>query len=175
MHQKPMKMNAGKAFRLIDFKTFDDTLTAIKSGSGGSSDQSSEEDVSVSSGDASQTYEPRQFMIQIFGVNEQGQTCSIIVHDFSPFFFLRVGDDWDQGTVNAFMRELYASSGLKWLEKQVESAQIVQYHKLYGFSAGRKDRFIQILFKNQNAFNRMKGLWYKKDGNGNRRLITIPF
>ena len=175
MNQKPTKMNAGKAFRLIDFKTFDETLSTIKSGSGGSPEQSSEEEVSVSGSDSSQTYEPRKFMIQMFGVNEQGQTCSITVHDFSPFFFLRVGDDWDQGTVNAFMRELYASSGLKWLEKQVESAQIVQYHKLYGFSAGKKDRFIQIIFNNQNAFNRMKGLWYKKDANGNRRLITIPF
>lgn len=165
----PNKMNAGKPFRLIDFNIFDDLLSSVRQGSFASqtSDESSE--------DASREKpETRQFMVQMFGVNEQGQTCSIIVHDFKPFFFLRVSDEWNQPTVNAFMRNIYATSGAKWLESQVESATLVQYHKLYGFSAGKKDRFIQVVFKNQNAFNKMKSMWYEKDRNGNRRLISIP-
>ena len=165
------KMSAGKAFRLIDFHTFDATMSSVtSSGGGGSGSGSGADDSSAEQGPAEQ----RQFMVQMFGVNEQGQTCSIIVHDFKPFFFLRVGDQWDQPTVNSFMRNLYAASGVKWLEKQVDSATLVQYHKLYGFSAGRKDKFIQVVFKNQNAFNKMKSLWYKKDQHGNRRLISIP-
>ena len=160
----PNKMNAGKPFRLIDFHIFDDLLSSVRSGTFGSDD---------SSGDGAAP-ETRQFMVQMFGVNEQGQTCSIIIHDFKPFFFLRVSDEWNQPTVNAFMRNVYQKSGAKWLESQVESATLVQYHKLYGFSAGKKDRFIQVVFKNQNAFNKMKSLWYEKDQNGNRRLITIP-
>lgn len=160
------KMNAGKAYRLIDFHIFDNTLNAVKYGE----DSTTESDESV----AYKPQEIREFMVQMFGVNEQGQTCSIIVHDFKPFFFLRVSDQWDQPTVNAFMRQMYADSGAKWLEKQVESATLVQYHKLYGFSAGRKDKFIQVVFKNLNAFNKMRGLWYAKDRAGNRRLISIP-
>jgi len=163
-------MNVGKPFRLIDFKTFDDTLNAVKSGgSSDSSDPESAEDEDVSSSSS------RQFMVQMFGVNEQGQTCSIIVHDFKPFFFLHVGDNWDQSTANAFMRDLYAKSSVKWLKTQVESVKLVDHHKLYGFSAGKKERFIQIVFNNQNAFNRMKNMWYHKDTAGNRRLITHPY
>ena len=167
MH-KPSNMNVGKPFRLIDFKTFDATLTEVKYGvasSSGSDDSSAE----------TGPREPNLFMIQMFGINEQGQTCSIIVHDFSPFFFVRVGDDWTQAHVNAFVQNLCATNRMVWLHKQIVSAVLVQYHKLYGFSAGKKDRFIQITFKNQNAFNRMKGLWYRKDANGNRRLIRVPF
>ena len=165
--QNSKKMNIGKPFRLIDFKTFDETLNAIKSGTPSGSDDSSS--------DESQTSSVRQFMVQMFGVNEQGQTCSIIVYDFKPFFFLHVGDNWDQSVANGFMRDLYAKSGVKWLESQVESARLVDHHKLYGFSAGRKDRFIQVTFHNQSAFNRMKNLWYRKDQLGNRRLITQSF
>ena len=165
---KPTKMNVGKPFRLIDFKTFDETLDAVKSGAPSGSDDS---DSDHSDGKPLR----RQFMVQMFGVNEQGNTCSIIVYDFKPFFFLHVGDNWDQSTVNAFMRDLYSKSGVKWLESQVESVKLVDYNKLYGFSAGKKDRFIQVTFHNQNAFNRMKNMWYRKNTAGNRVLITVPF
>jgi DNA polymerase elongation subunit (family B) len=168
LSNKPTKMNVGKPFRLIDFKTFDETLDAVKSGAPSGSDDS---DSDHSDGKQSR----RQFMVQMFGVNEQGNTCSIIVYDFKPFFFLHVGDNWDQSTANAFMRDLYSKSGIKWLESQVESVKLVDYNKLYGFSAGKKDRFIQVTFHNQNAFNRMKNMWYRKNTAGNRVLITIPF
>jgi len=179
-NSKPTKMNICKPFRLIDFKTFDETLNAVKTGMvGNAADDSSDSDQSTDSG-------KRQFMVQMFGVNEQGNTCSIIVTDFKPFFFLHVGDTssdwtsgngrpWDQSVANAFMRDLYVKSGVKWLESQVESARLVDHHKLYGFSAGKKDRFIQVTFHNQGAFNRMKNMWYRKDANGSRRLITLPF
>ena len=166
--KKPTKMNVNKPFRLIDFKTFDETLSAIKSGATSGSDSASDSDGSDSSS-------KRQFMVQMFGVNEQGQTCSMIVYDYKPFFFLHVGDRWDQSIVNAFMRQLYVKSGVKWLESQVESAQLVDYHKLYGFSAGKKDRFIRITFHNQAAFNRMKNMWYFKNSAGNRQLTTMSF
>lgn len=161
-------MNVGKPFRLIDFKTFDATLSYVKYGiqSGSEGDDSSAEQ---------QVKEPNVFMIQMFGVNEQGQTCSITVHDFNPFFFVRVGDNWTQAHANSFLQNLCVTNKMPWLQKQIVSATIVQYNKLYGFSAGKKDRFIQIVFKNQNAFNRLKGLWYKKDAAGNRRLIRVPF
>ena len=30
-----------------------------------------------------------EFIIQMFGINEQGETCSIQVSDFHPFFMLK--------------------------------------------------------------------------------------
>lgn len=163
--RKPTKMNVNKLFRLIDLKTFDETLNSVKTGT--ASDESSDSDHSQST--------KQQFMVQMFGVNEQGQTCSIIVHDFKPFFFLHVGDNWDQSIANAFIRELFSKAGVKWLDKQMDPIKLVDYNKLYGFSAGKKDRFIQVTFHNQNAFNRMKNLWYQKDQHGNRKLIKQDF
>ena len=34
------------------------------------------------------------FTIQMFGKNEQGKTCSIIVKDYTPFFYVKIPDSW---------------------------------------------------------------------------------
>ena len=34
------------------------------------------------------------FQIQIFGINEKGESCSIIAKDYKPFFYIKVGDNW---------------------------------------------------------------------------------
>ena len=42
-------------------------------------------------------------MIQMFGVNEKGETCSIIAEHFKPFFYVKVDDDWTQGKKLSFL------------------------------------------------------------------------
>ena len=45
-------------------------------------------------------------MVQMFGLNEQGETASIYVEGYTPFFYIKVGDDWDNKTVEKFKKEL---------------------------------------------------------------------
>ena len=158
-------MNAAKAFRLLDFVAFDATASQLK-GKANSSDSGGSD-----SGESVARYEPRAFAIQMFGINEKGETCSIVVDDYMPFFFVKVADHWSQGTVFEFMQYLYTHIGQRGFEKQVESASLVDYKQLYGFSAGKKTRFVQIVCKNMSAFNRIKNQWYSET----RRLKTVFF
>jgi len=48
----------------------------------------------------------KNFMIQMFGMNEVGETCSIFVTDFTPFFYVKVGDDWGKPQKKAFIRHI---------------------------------------------------------------------
>lgn len=75
-------INRSPEFRLIDFKV----KNAIIAGKKGSS---------------------KEFIIQMFGINERGKSASITVKGFEPFFFVKVGPDWNIGTVKSFERELY--------------------------------------------------------------------
>lgn len=179
MHQPSLRkktMNVCKPFKLIDFHIYDGTSSQMRGGSSSESGSGSDkDDGSGSSGNEPGRYEPRTFAIQMFGVNEQGQSAAITVENYRPFFFVRVGDDWTQGTVIAFMEALYRRTGQSWIKKQVESAQLVQYHKLYGFSDGKKDKFAQITCMNQSAFTKLKNLWYFTDRLNNRRLGKVPF
>jgi hypothetical protein len=47
----------------------------------------------------------------------------------------------------------------------VKNNNRVEYKKLYGFTAGKKDKFAKITFKNTEVMNRVKNLWYSyKEG-----------
>ena len=148
-----------KSFRLIDFHIYDEKL------------------VNEIAAAEPPTYKKKtddlQFIIQMFGVNETGETCCIYIQDFKPFFFVKVGESWDNSTVSLFLKDIRDK-----LEEQyrpsVLSAELVEYNKLYGFSAGIKDKFVKFTFKNTCVMNKVKGFWYQyitnaKTGNTERR------
>ena len=147
---KATKKIIGKYFRLIDFHVYDNMEDEV------SETESTNSDSTVS-----------QFTIQMFGLNESGDTCSIVIHDYEPFFYIKVGDNWNQLIADQLLDEIkkkiwkHASSVL--------SIQIVDYHKLYGFSGGKKSRFVKVTFANMVAFNKVKGLWYKYDEESGQR------
>jgi DNA polymerase elongation subunit (family B) len=100
----------------------------------------------------------------MFGINEEGETCCIYVNDFQPFFFVKVGDDWTQRNVNGLLSEIKKMIGA-YYESSIVSAELVDKHKLYGFSGGKMHKFIKLTFKNTTSMNRVKNLWYDY-GNG---------
>jgi len=51
-------------------------------------------------------FDNKEFVIQMFGMNEEGETCSILVKDFTPFFYVKVGDDWGIPQKNSFVRHI---------------------------------------------------------------------
>jgi DNA polymerase elongation subunit (family B) len=162
-----------KSFRLIDFHVVDDSAQdrMDKSSMDGSTDS-----VSVSSGSQDgDGVGDRVFVIQMFGVNERGETCSLYVQDFQPFFYIKVGDGWGQGATNALMEDVRGKVGKVWRDGIV-SATLVDHYKLYGFSGGKKHRFVRIAFKNSATMNKVKNLWYSYDKVTNeRRRVRYTF
>jgi hypothetical protein len=146
----------GKNFKLIDFQTLD---------------SSPEEDTSsVSSADNKKSV--AQFHIQMFGLNETGDTCSITITDFNPFFYIKVGNSWEQHDAVELLDAIKHKIGFH--KNSVISIKIVDYNKLYGFTGGKKSRFAMIQFKNMAAFNKTKNLWYEYNSETNQR-ISKPF
>ena len=111
-----------------------------------------------------------QFMIQLFGINELGETYSIQVQDFKPFFYVLVSDKWNIAMKNELMLIMKKHVG-KYFEPCIESADIVKRKKLYGFNQEKEYKFIKFTFSNQEALNKAKSMWYKKASSGEMRLI----
>jgi len=99
------------------------------------------------------------FNIQMFGVNELGKTASITVKGYSPFFFAKVADDWDEATKTRFMVKIAMSLE----EGDIISAKLIKRKKLYGFDGGKEYNFVKLSFKNEQAMKKAKGLWYVYD------------
>ena len=51
-------------------------------------------------------FDNKEFTIQMFGMNEKGETCSITVKEFTPFFYVKVGEGWGIPQKNSFIRHI---------------------------------------------------------------------
>jgi len=151
------------SFRLIDFHMYDEE-----------SRKSDSDTDSVNSGKSNQRAKPEDidFMIQMFGINELGETCSLFINDYQPFFYAKVGDNWKQNDVNILLNELKNKKEIRMYANAILSAKIVEHHKLYGFSGGKKHRFVLFTFKNTQTMNKVKNLWYSYNENTNTRKLT---
>ena len=161
------------SFRLVDFNVLDRPVdpeyTSII-GSRSDSDPGSESESGLESGSSASSAtpspskpsiikrggNPRMFQIQIFGINEQGKTCSITVPDFKPFFYAKINmppgtgsrcSEWTSANKKKFIEylksivpELKSSSGIV-----DDECELVRHKKLYMFDAGKQHHFIAWL------------------------------
>ena len=132
-------------FRIFDFNVYNDKKS--------DSDESS-------SDDEKNVFKDRGcFMIQMFGVNETGETCSIIAENYKPFFYIMVNDSWTIQTKDSFLAHIKNKIG-KYYDKSITECIIIKRKKLYGFDGGKEHKFIKLEFSSIAAFNKVKNLWY---------------
>ena len=118
------------------------------------------------------------FAIQMFGINEKGEKASILVEEYQPFFYLKVGDKWTKSIKEQFITHLKTKVG-KYYEDSIVESKLIEKKKLYEFDAGKLHRFIMIKFANVPTYNKVKNFWYKdsvnSDGEKERGLIPNGF
>jgi DNA polymerase elongation subunit (family B) len=173
VEKKPIEENTNPSFRLIDFNVYD-CIPDTNTHSSASSDNGSSggDDSSIASGGSSggrrgggggaASTDANEFRIQMFGINEEGETCSIFVDDYHPFFYVKVADHWTNATKSAFIRDIKKNVKSKYYENSIlaDKCEIVEKRKLYGFDGGKNHKFVLIVFKNTTVMNRVKNLWY---------------
>jgi DNA polymerase elongation subunit (family B) len=142
-------------FRILDFNVYDD----VQQSSFDSSDDENEK-----------YKDKKEFIIQMFGLNEKGESCSITVEGYKPFFYVLVNDSWNIDTKNKFLEHIKQKIG-KYYENSITDCVIIKRKKLYGFDAGKEHKFIKFEFANTLAFNRTKNLWYSEYGKQGRSLL----
>ena len=141
-------------FRIFDFNVYNE-----KASSDGSD-----------SDDEHPVYKDTQiFLIQMFGLNEKGESFSIIVEDFKPFFYVMVNDSWTMDKKTEFLEHIKEKIG-KYYENSISECIIIKRKKLYGFDGGKEHKFVKLEFTSMAAFNKAKNLWYSNYKNGHTLL-----
>ena len=146
--QKTVKDISGQHFRIFDFSAYNISMRE-------DDDSSSEDD---------DKYKPKEkrvdeneFKIQMFGINEKGETCAIKVTDYNPFFFIKVNESWENKHLIQFKDHIVGIIG-KYYERSILQLEFVDRKKLYGFDGGITHKFVKISFKNTICMNRVKNL-----------------
>lgn len=144
------------SFRLFDFQVRDE----VGSGGGGSGSGSS-----AGSGSSGIKKDRKCFTMQMFGINEAGETCCVIVRDYQPFFYAKVPETWGFEAKARFIADLKKAVG-KFSEDSIlaDECKLLRRKTLYGFDGGKDHKFLLIKFKNMAAMNKVKNLWYNRKG-----------
>ena len=140
-------------FRLFDFNILD----KFQANAGDSEEENTDNEE-----DGYQTkrkYKADTFVIQMFGINELGETCSIFVDDFKPFFYILVNDDWTKTKKDSFIDHIKEKIG-RFQSQSITASYLIKRKKLYGFDNGKEYKFVRIDFDNISAFNKTRNLWY---------------
>lgn len=115
------------------------------------------------------------YMIQMFGINEEGKSACILVEGFKPFFYAMVDDTWDMAKKSRFNESIKTKLG-KYYEKSITDCKLIKRKKLYGFDGGKEHKFVRFEFENVSALNKAKGFWYgayvkSQNGRSERKLL----
>jgi len=117
------------------------------------------------------------FVIQMFGINEQGEQASITIEDYEPFFYVKLPDHVDNPIklVKEFKKHIIDLQSIGKYYKNSMKFEIVQNKKLYGFDNGKKYNFIKLTFNNTIIYDKVKKLWYcsskNEEGENERKLV----
>jgi DNA polymerase elongation subunit (family B) len=101
-----------------------------------------------------------RMVIQMFGLNEKGESCALFVEDMNPFFYVLVPSDWTERTKNKFIIDIIKTLGYAEGSIVKEKCALVKRKKLYGFDGGKMYNFVVLYFKNMAIMNRVKNWWY---------------
>ncbi len=99
------------------------------------------------------------FTIQMFALNERGETCSIRVDDFCPWFYCRVPDTYTRAQKEKLFTHVKSMVG-KQNEDAVVKCDLVRKKKLDGFNLEREVKFVKFSFKNFDTFRKARNMWY---------------
>ena len=144
-----------KSLKLLDFRIFDEA-----------DDKESCSD-NESLGGRKPQIDEKRFKIQMFGINEKGETFSVLINDNQPFFYIKVENDWNGDMKLEFLNHIKMKIG-RYYQDSISECKLIERNKLFGFDGGKKHKFILLKFKNTIAMNKVKNLYYYNSKNGRR-------
>jgi DNA polymerase elongation subunit (family B) len=135
-----------KEFRLFDFQAFDDRINVGET-----------DDRFITT-----------FMIRMFGINTDGETCVITVDDYKPFFYIQVPNSFTRERVDALFHEIRDDRAYpKYKKKEFVSAELETHKRLYQFTGDLSYKFVKLTFSTVGALrcvkNILMGITYDKE------------
>ena len=102
------------------------------------------------------------FSIQMFGKNEKGKTCSVIVREFNPFFYIKIPESWGIAKKLEFINHMKEEVLGDYFKDGLLECKLVKRKKLYGFDGRKQHKFLVLKFANMRVFYKARSLWYNK-------------
>jgi DNA polymerase elongation subunit (family B) len=162
-------INNEEEFRLLTFNTYDRKIEDEDNNDNGNENNEKNNNKKYTKKAS------KEFIVQMFGINEQGKTASIFVEDYLPFFYAKVDNKWKEQDKLEFILKIKNDLG-DYYDDAIVKSKLIKKKKLYGFDGEQSHSFILIQFKNESAMKKAKNLWYDSSvtDNGDYKKLLKP-
>ena len=91
-----------------------------------------------------------QYVMNIFGINENNESISVRVLGFKPRFYVNIPSNWNKFKIDIFIKAL-KSKVKKYYKDSIVSHKILHRVKFRGFTNNERLKFIKLTFHNTYA------------------------
>ena len=127
-------------FQIIDWKSND--IYKKKEDDDGENDE--EQEISYKN-------KVKRLSIRGYGVTEKGNSISVHINGFQPYFYIRIPQDWDSKVFNLLKNQILKDVP-EYVHEGLYVAKIVQRKEFYGFTNNKLFNFGYFEFKNQGCY-----------------------
>ena len=110
-------------------------------------------------------YKDNKFEMKLIGIDEKRNTYFITIDDFKPFFYIQIGNHWEDSDKDEFIEYIKELDYTikKCFEESVCNTSIVSHKTLYDFDCNKSHKFIKVTCSNLSPFYKVKKLYYDSE------------
>jgi DNA polymerase elongation subunit (family B) len=111
------------------------------------------------------------YTIRCFGVTAEGKSVTCKINNFTPFYFIKVDDNFKMSQKALFLKYVRESFVMSkkgdngWINgyyaDSLIKCDLIERKDLFGFRNGRKFKFVRLVFNNKEAMSKSKYIFKK--------------
>jgi hypothetical protein len=101
------------------------------------------------------------FLVYAFGLDENGNSVSIKITDFKPYFFIKVPDTWRPFEAEILVENLKKKAYPDKFKRALFDHKLIKAKPYYGFTANDQFNFLKLIFYDYTGFRRWSYMFKK--------------
>ena len=94
------------------------------------------------------------YQITLFGATKEGNSVSLSVTGFEPYFFVEIPEGWTGVTIAAYQR--FLTTGLTTDETRTVSFTIEKHKSFWDFNNDQEARFLRIQTESKKLWTKLR-------------------
>ena len=101
------------------------------------------------------------YNIEAYGRTEDNKSVYLKITDFTPYFFVEIPKSWKKMHATKFVNFIKSKTYGKYQNALIEY-DIQKKHRLYGFTAGKRFKFLRLIFNTYEAMKKYRWIFNSK-------------
>ena len=101
------------------------------------------------------------YVIEAYGKTQDKKSVYLKINGFTPYFFVEIPKTWKDTHVKRFIDFIRNKTYGKF-QNSLITYDVVKKHRLYGFTAGKRFKFVRLVFNTNEGMKKYKWIFNSK-------------